>query len=206
MLLTPQIIQFLYAHPGIETLCWPTISPVHIPGDCLPSLKHLSAPDTSFLVHFLGGKKSASLHLESLSDVALTAELLPYMEALDPWTLHRLHIKTLDSYETLRTLASKFSALKEISLPRQGAWKENARFTTRISRAIFRPWFRDLQLLPLADLLAIFPYLCVIQGVRCPAGLNVDWAMNDPRALNALTLVKLSYPQLQRVNRWKLLH
>lgn len=97
-------------------------------------------------------------------------------------------------------MSSRFPAIVDLQLPRRGAWKENSRFATRLTRAVLRPWFRDLQLLPLSEVMDLFPHLQVVQGVRYPVGLEPERDADDPSAQLALRQLRHSYPLLHRVN------
>ncbi|KAI0031971.1 hypothetical protein K488DRAFT_70991 [Vararia minispora EC-137] len=166
--LTPHIVTFLRAHPTIEVLRWPTLASAPLPADALPALMHLSAPNATFLTRFLESRGPRSVRLRALTDVPLTAELAAALvNKLEPGALATLHLDSLDDYASLRALAPVCAGLTALRIPRRGAWRENARFATRLMHAVLRPWFRDLQLPRLVDIARMFPALEDVEGVRC---------------------------------------
>ena len=56
----------------------------------------------------------------------------------------------------------------------------------------------------LQEAMQLFPKLQVVKGVRCPTGLEPEWEMDDVRAKDVLEELKAAYPDLRRVNRWRL--
>ncbi|KZV66470.1 hypothetical protein PENSPDRAFT_688946 [Peniophora sp. CONT] len=202
--MTPRIVDFLNAHPTIETLRWATVPSMPIPCSALPALQHLSSPNSSFLAMLLSRERQGSVHLSSMKDVPLNEELLPLLDAIDQDTMRSLHLGTLDNFDTLRALPQYFPNLEELALPRRGAWRENGQIVTRLARAVLRPWIRDLHLFTLEEALQLFPKLEVVKGVRCPVGLEPDWELDDERAKDVLEEMRVAYPILRRVNRWRL--
>lgn len=202
--MTPRIVDFLKVHPTIETLRWATVPSLPIPCSSLPALRHLSSPNSSFLAMLLSRERQGSVNLSSMKDVPLNDELLPLFDAVNQETMRVLHIGTLDNFDTLRALAEYFPNLEELTLPRRGAWRENSQVVTRLARAVLRPWIRDLHLLTLQEVMQLFPKLQVVKGVRCPVGLEPDWEMDDERAKEVLEELRVAYPSLRRVNRWRL--
>ncbi|VDC02792.1 unnamed protein product [Peniophora sp. CBMAI 1063] len=202
--ITSHIVTFLNAHPTIEMLRWATVPSMPIPCSSLPALRQLSSPNSSFLAMLLSREKQGSVHLASMKDVPLNDELLPLLDAINQDTMRSLHLGSLDNFHTLRELAHYFPNLEELTLPRRGAWRENGQVVTRLTRAVLRPWVRDIHLFTLQEAMQLFPKLEVVKGVRCPSGLEPDWEVDDGRAKDVLEELRETYPSLRRVNKWRL--
>ncbi|KAI0311923.1 hypothetical protein OF83DRAFT_1148726 [Amylostereum chailletii] len=198
------VFLFLKAHPGIEILSWSAYGACYtVPCAILPSLKRLLNCNPATVSGLIHNNPDASVPLESIEDLDLDPVILPAFDRINPATFRRLSMQFLDSFATLRMLSVRFPALVEIELPRRGPWDDNRRVFMQLKKALLRPWFNDLAMPHIDDVLVLFPRAEVVKGVRC-TGLSYGQNREHPKVVQVLTALKARYPRLRRVNTWRL--
>lgn len=195
---------FLKAHPRIETLSWSAYDGCYaVPCAILPSLKRLLNCSPATVSGLIRNNPDASVPIESIEDLELDPDILPAFDRINPATFRRLSVQFLDSFATLRMLAVRFPALAEIELPRRGPWDDNRRVFMQLKKALLRPWFDDLAMPHIDDVMMLFPRAEVVKGVRC-TGLSYGQSREHPKVIQVLAMLKARYPRLRRVNTWRL--
>ncbi|KAI0310780.1 hypothetical protein OF83DRAFT_1178197 [Amylostereum chailletii] len=203
-----RMLHLLDSHPTIEGLCWSQYVPIQSEiRPKLPCIKHLVACNDNTLRILLADRAPRSAHLESITSLELNSGILPALRSVDPNTLRRVSLASVDSPSTLRAFAAQFPSLIAIALPGVGIRRERLAtlLRTTLRLPLFGPdrWMaRRYQHPSFAELMRLFPRAEVVDSVKCP-GVIFEREESDAAVQRFLAKVRARYPRVRRVNGWR---